>query len=211
MAPEQFYLDLIAFAKKHDIIVLHDNAYSELVFDGKSCGSFLAFPGAMDVGVEFNSLSKTYGLAGARIGFCIGNAAVVSMLKKLKSNMDYGMFLPIQKAAIAAITGDQSDVDRVRAIYEERRDILCQGFSRLGWEITKPDATMFIWTRIPAHYDSSEQFAMDLVSRAGVIVTPGSAFGPSGEGYVRLALVQDRDQLEQALQFVKDSGILITN
>ncbi|WP_145323508.1 aminotransferase class I/II-fold pyridoxal phosphate-dependent enzyme [Paenibacillus xylanexedens] len=211
MAPEQFYLDLIAFAKKHDIIVLHDNAYSELVFDGKSCGSFLAFPGAMDVGVEFNSLSKTYGLAGARIGFCMGNAAVVSMLKKLKSNMDYGMFLPIQKAAIAAITGDQSDVDRVRAIYEERRDILCEGFSRLGWDITKPDATMFIWTRIPAHYDSSEQFAMDLVSRAGVIVTPGSAFGPSGEGYVRLALVQDRDQLEQALQSVEDSGILVPN
>lgn len=103
------------------------------------------------------------------------------MLKKLKSNMDYGMFLPIQKAAIAAITGDQSDVGRVRAIYEERRDILCEGFTRLGWEIAKPDATMFIWTRIPAHYDNSEQFAMDLVSRAGVIVTPGSAFGPSGK------------------------------
>ncbi|MBE7682314.1 aminotransferase class I/II-fold pyridoxal phosphate-dependent enzyme [Paenibacillus sp. P13VS] len=211
MAPEQFYLDLIAFAKKYDIIVLHDNAYSELVFDGKSCGSFLAFPGAMDVGVEFNSLSKTYGLAGARIGFCLGNAAVVSMLKKLKSNMDYGMFLPIQKAAIAAITGDQSDVGRVRAIYEERRDILCEGFSRLGWEIAKPDATMFIWTRIPAHYYNSEQFAMDLVSRAGVIVTPGSAFGPSGEGYVRLALVQDREQLEQALQAVENSRLLISN
>ncbi|NUU77754.1 aminotransferase class I/II-fold pyridoxal phosphate-dependent enzyme [Paenibacillus xylanilyticus] len=209
MAPEQFYLDLIAFAKKHDIIVLHDNAYSELVFDGKLCGSFLAFPGAMDVGVEFNSLSKTYGLAGARIGFCMGNATIVSMLKKLKSNMDYGMFLPIQKAAIAAITGDQSDVERVRAIYEERRDILCEGFSRLGWDITKPDATMFIWTRIPAHYDSSEQFAMDLVGRAGVIVTPGSAFGPSGEGYVRLALVQDNEHLHRAVTSVGDSGILI--
>lgn len=121
------------------------------------------------------------------------------------------MFLPIQKAAIAAITGDQSDVDRVRAIYEERRDILCEGFGRLGWPIAKPDATMFIWSRIPDHYATSEQFAMDLVSRAGVIVTPGSAFGPSGEGYVRLALVQDREQLEQALQSVENSGILTSN
>lgn len=208
MAPEQFYLDLIAFAKKYDIIVLHDNAYSELVFDGRACGSFLSFPGAMDVGVEFNSLSKTYGLAGARIGFCVGNPDMVSMLKKLKSNMDYGMFLPLQKAAIAAITGDQTEVGRVRAIYEERRDVLCEGLSRLGWKIAKPEATMFIWTRIPAHYDTSEQFAMDLVTRAGVIVTPGSAFGPSGEGYVRLALVQDVEMLHQAIKFVEDSGIL---
>ncbi|WP_458123553.1 aminotransferase class I/II-fold pyridoxal phosphate-dependent enzyme [Paenibacillus sp. Z3-2] len=208
MAPDPFYLDLIAFAKKYDIIVLHDNAYSELVFGGKSCGSFLAFPGAMDVGVEFNSLSKTYGLAGARIGFCVGNATIVAMLKKLKSNMDYGMFLPIQKAAIAAITGDQSEVEQVRAIYEERRDILCEGFSRLGWEITKPEATMFIWTRIPAHYEGSEHFAMDLVSQAGVIVTPGSAFGPSGEGYIRLALVQDNENLLRAVASVEDSGIL---
>ncbi|QOS82329.1 aminotransferase class I/II-fold pyridoxal phosphate-dependent enzyme [Paenibacillus sp. JNUCC31] len=208
MAPEQFYLDLIAFAKKYDIIVLHDNAYSELVFDGRACGSFLSFPGAIDVGVEFNSLSKTYGLAGARIGFCVGNPDMVSMLKKLKSNMDYGMFLPLQKAAIAAITGDQTEVGRVRAIYEERRDVLCEGLSRLGWKIAKPEATMFIWTRIPAHYDTSEQFAMDLVTRAGVIVTPGSAFGPSGEGYVRLALVQDVEMLHQAIKFVEESGIL---
>ncbi|MCG7376122.1 aminotransferase class I/II-fold pyridoxal phosphate-dependent enzyme [Paenibacillus sp. ACRSA] len=211
MAPEQFYVDLIAFAKKHNIIVLHDNAYSELVFDGKTCGSFLSLPGAMDVGIEFNSLSKTYGLAGARIGFCVGNASVVSVLKKLKSNMDYGMFLPIQRAAIAAITGDQSQVEQVRAIYEERRDILCEGFSRLGWNIAKPEATMFIWTRIPAHYKSSEQFATDLVNQTGVIVTPGSAFGPSGEGYVRLALVQSQEQLEQALQYVEASGILHPN
>lgn len=208
MAPDQFYLDLIAFAKKYDIIVLHDNAYSELVFDGKSCGSFLAFPGAMDVGVEFNSLSKTYGLAGARIGFCVGNTTMVSMLKKLKSNMDYGMFLPIQKAAIAAITGDQSEVERVRAIYEQRRDILCEGFSQLGWPIAKPEATMFVWSRIPAHYDSSEQFAMDLVTHAGVIATPGSAFGPSGEGYVRFALVQEVEVLQQAVESVNHSGIL---
>ncbi|MDO7907738.1 aminotransferase class I/II-fold pyridoxal phosphate-dependent enzyme [Paenibacillus sp. JX-17] len=208
IAPDSFYNDLIAFAQKYEIIVLHDNAYSELVFDGNSCGSFLSYPGAMDVGVEFNSLSKTYGLAGARIGFCVGHAGIVSMLKKLKSNMDYGMFLPIQKAAIAAITGDQSEVIRVREIYEERRDILCEGFTSLGWPMDKPAATMFIWSRIPDHYQTSEDFAMELVHRAGVIVTPGSAFGPSGEGYVRLALVQDADVLRQAVKAVGDSGIV---
>lgn len=136
----------IAFAKKYDIIVLHDNAYSELVFDGRHCGSFLRFPGAKEVGVEF-TLSKTYGLAGARIGFCVGNPEVVKHLKLLKSNMDYGMFLPLQKAAIAAITGDQSCVETTRAAYEKRRDVLCDGLSAIGWKFPKPEATMFVWVR----------------------------------------------------------------
>ncbi|MNJ32878.1 LL-diaminopimelate aminotransferase [compost metagenome] len=208
MAPDSFYVDLIAFAKKYDIIVLHDNAYSELVFDGKSCGSFLSFPGAKEVGVEFNSLSKTYGLAGARIGFCVGNEQVVSRLKILKSNMDYGMFLPIQQAAIAAITGDQSGVETTRKAYEHRRDVLCDGLNALGWKIDKPEATMFVWAAIPSHYDTSEDFVMDLVTQAGVIITPGSAFGPSGEGYVRMALVQEEENLKQAVEAVRQSGIL---
>lgn len=208
MAPDSFYVDLVAFAKKYDIIVLHDNAYSELVFDGKSCGSFLSFPGAKEVGVEFNSLSKTYGLAGARIGFCVGNKEVVSRLKILKSNMDYGMFLPIQQAAIAAITGDQSGVETTRKAYEHRRDILCDGLNALGWKIDKPEATMFVWAAIPSHYGTSEDFVMDMVTKAGVIVTPGSAFGPSGEGYVRMALVQDEENLKQAVDAVRQSGIL---
>ncbi|WP_040950348.1 aminotransferase class I/II-fold pyridoxal phosphate-dependent enzyme [Gorillibacterium massiliense] len=208
LAPDRFYMDLIAFAKKYEIIVLHDNAYSELVFDGKTVGSFLAFPGAKDVGVEFNSLSKTYGLAGARIGFCVGNAEVVARLKRLKSNMDYGMFLPLQKAAIAAISGDQSCVEDTRKAYEKRRDILCDGFREIGWDMEKPEATMFVWAMIPSHYGKSEDFAMDLVMKAGVIVTPGSAFGPSGEGYVRMALVQDEDALKQAVEAVRQSGIL---
>ncbi|GAA0136949.1 LL-diaminopimelate aminotransferase [Paenibacillus sp. YSY-4.3] len=208
MAPDSFYVDLIAFAKKYDIIVLHDNAYSELVFDGKSCGSFLSFPGAKEVGVEFNSLSKTYGLAGARIGFCVGNEEVVSRLKILKSNMDYGMFLPIQQAAIAAITGDQSGVETTRKAYEHRRDILCDGLNALGWKIDKPEATMFVWAAIPSHYETSEDFVMDMVTKAGVIITPGSAFGPSGEGYVRMALVQDEENLKQAVDAVRQSGIL---
>ena len=176
------YFDLIAFAEEYHIIVLHDNAYSELVFDGKSCGSFLAdripWRHGRRCGIQFPVKNVRTGRSS--IGFCVGNATMVSMLKKLKSNMDYGTVHTGPKAAIAAITGDQSEVERVRAIYEQRRDILCDGFSNLGWPIAKPEATMFVWSRIPAHYDSSEQFAMDLVTHAGVIATPGSAFGPSG-------------------------------
>lgn len=208
LAPDNFYMELIEFAKKNDIIVLHDNAYSELVFDGKSAGSFLSYPGARDVGVEFNSLSKTYGLAGARIGFCLGNKEVVSRLKILKSNMDYGMFLPIQKAAIAAITGDQKCVVNTRMVYQSRRDVLYNGFNEIGWHFERSQATMFIWATIPANYRKSEDFAMDLVNKAGVLVTPGVAFGPSGEGHVRMALVQDEEVLKQAVLLVKESKII---
>lgn len=208
MAPASFYEELVAFAKKYDIIVLHDNAYSELVFDGKHCGSFLQYPGAMDVGVEFNSLSKTYGLAGARIGFCVGNEEVVAHLKTLKSNMDYGMFLPLQQAAVTAITGDQACVAQTCAAYEKRRNILCDGLKSVGWDMDKPEATMFVWAPVPAGFDSSEQFAVELVERCGVLLTPGSAFGPSGEGYVRMALVQDEPELKKAIAAIDSSGIL---
>lgn len=208
MAPDSFYEGLVAFAKKYDIIVLHDNAYSELVFDHKTCGSFLHYPGAKDVAVEFNSLSKTYGLAGARIGFCLGNREVVAHLKLLKSNMDYGMFLPLQKAAVTAITGDQACVAETRAAYERRRDILCDGLKEIGWDMRKPEATMFVWAPIPSHYTSSEQFAMDLIQKCGVLLTPGSAFGPSGEGHVRMALVQDEPELKKAIAAIEKSGIL---
>lgn len=207
MAPDSFYHEVIAFAKKYDIIVLHDNAYSELVFDGRSWGSFLSFPGAREVGVEFNSLSKTYGLAGARIGYCVGNAKVVGMLKTLKSNMDYGMFLPIQAAAIEAITGDQSIVEETRAAYERRRDVLCDGLIEAGWQMDKPPGTMFVWAPIPKQYQDSESFVQDLLARTGVLVTPGSAFGPSGEGYVRMALVQSEADMQRIVEAVKESGI----
>ena len=208
LAPDFFYLELIAFAKQYDIIVLHDNAYSELVFDGRSCGSFLRFPGAKEVGVEFNSLSKTYGLAGARVGFCVGNPDVVGHLKTLKSNMDYGMFLPIQKAAVAAITGDQSCVASTRAAYENRRNLLCDGLSSIGWEMEKPEGTMFVWARIPEGFSSSLSFVQELFEKTGVLVTPGSAFGPSGEGFVRMALVQDEAAIHQAVARIASSGIL---
>lgn len=207
MAPESFYHELVAFAKKYDIIVLHDNAYSELVFDGRSWGSFLSIPGAKDVGVEFNSLSKTYGLAGARIGYCLGNSRVVSMLKTLKSNMDYGMFLPIQAAAVEAITGDQSVVAETRAAYERRRDVLCDGLIAAGWQMDKPPGTMFVWAPVPEQYADSEIFVRDLLDKTGVLVTPGSAFGPSGEGYVRMALVQSEEDMQRIVEAVKQSGI----
>lgn len=207
MAPESFYHEVVAFAKKYDIIVLHDNAYSELVFDGQSCGSFLSIPGAMEVGVEFNSLSKTYGLAGARIGFCVGNKEVVGMLKTLKSNMDYGMFLPIQAAAVEALTGNQAVVAETRAAYEHRRDVLCDGLIEAGWHMEKPAGTMFVWAPIPDSYQDSESFVADLLDKTGVLVTPGSAFGPSGEGYVRMALVQSEDTMKKIAEAVAVSGI----
>lgn len=202
LAPDSFYEELIAFAKKYDIIVIHDNAYSELVFDGESCGSFLQCPGAKEVGVEFNSLSKTYGLAGARIGFCLGNREVIARLRLLKSNMDYGMFLPIQMAAIAALNGDQSCVERTRKAYERRRDVLCESFGKAGWAIEKPKATMFVWAPLPGNYQNSQEFAMELVEKAGVLVTPGSAFGENGEGFVRMALVQDEEAILKAAEAI---------
>lgn len=207
-APPEFYDRLIAFAKKYDIIVLHDNAYSELVFDTEPGRSFLEYPGAREVGVEFNSLSKTYGLAGARIGFCIGNAQIVAQVAKLKSNMDYGMFLPIQKAAIAAITGDQSCVEKTREAYRRRRDVFCDGFTEIGWKIDRCPATMFVWAKIPDGFTSSEEFVKTLLVKGGVLVTPGSAFGKSGEGYVRIALVKDEEDIRLAIRQVKESGIL---
>ncbi len=208
LAPDSWYEELIAFAKKHNIIVLHDNAYSELVFDGVQCGSFLRFPGAMDVGVEFNSLSKTYGLAGARIGFCVGNPQVVGMLARLKSNIDYGMFLPVQKGAIAALTGDQTCVKENCLAYQRRRDCLCDGLTAIGWPVQRSVSTMFVWAKIPANYSSSIDFTMDLLNKAGVVVTPGSAMGPSGEGYVRMALVENEDKIRQGIRAIQESGIL---
>lgn len=207
-APDWWYEKLIAFAKKYDIIVLHDNAYSELAFDGLRCGSFLAHEGAREVGVEFNSLSKTYGLAGARIGFCLGNAEVVQKLGQLKSNLDYGMFLPVQAAAIAAITGDQSCVETTREAYRKRRDILCDGLTSIGWKVDRSPATMFVWAKLPDGYTDSVQFCRELLEKSGVMVTPGAAFGPSGEGHVRMALVQSDEEMRWAIDSIAKSGIL---
>ena len=208
VAPPAFYKKLVAFAKQHHITVLHDNAYSELVFEGARGGSFLQTPGAADVGVEFNSLSKTYGLAGARIGFALGNRDIIAALKALKSNIDYGMFLPIQQAAIAALTGPQDCVAATREAYRRRRDILVDGLCAAGWHMGKPPATMFVWATLPKPFHASAAFTEQLLARAGVLVTPGAAFGPGGEGYVRLALVQKEARLREAVRRIAKSGLL---
>ncbi|MBR1647640.1 MAG: aminotransferase class I/II-fold pyridoxal phosphate-dependent enzyme [Selenomonadaceae bacterium] len=203
VAPDEFYERLIHFAKKNNIVVLHDNAYSELIFDGSRGGSFLSFKGAKDVGVEFNSLSKTYGIAGARVGFCLGNREIVKRVKLLKSNIDYGLFLPIQKAAIAALQSPREVIDKTRAAYVERIDALIDGLNSAGWKIDKPRATMFVWAPVPEGFGTSEEFVKTLLERANVLVTPGNAFGNSGEGFVRMALVQTADVMKKIVAQIK--------
>lgn len=205
-APDWFYKELIAFAKKYDIMVLHDTAYSNLVFDGEEGRSFLYYAGAKDIGIEFNSFSKTYGMAGARIGICVGNKDIVEQLRILKSNIDYGMFLPIQKAAIAALTQDQSCVAETRMQYQKRRDMLVKGLHEAGWDVDAPKATMFMWAQIPQSYEDSEVFAYDLLKKTGMLVTPGTEFGELGRKFVRIALVQSEEIIEKALISVKESG-----
>ena len=202
VAPADFYERLVHFAKRNDIVVLHDNAYSELIFDGTRGESFLSFKGAKDVGVEFNSLSKTYGIAGARVGFCLGNRDIVRHVKLLKSNVDYGLFLPIQRAAIAALQSPQEVIDRTRAAYIERRDALVDGLKSVGWHMDKPRATMFVWAPVPKNFGTSEEFVERLLQKSNVMVTPGSAFGPSGEGFVRMALVQTVDVMRRVAEQV---------
>ena len=208
-APDSFYEELIQFAKAHDIIVIHDTAYSNLVFDGEEGKSFLYYAGAKDIGIEFNSFSKTYGMAGARIGICVGNAEIVGILRKLKSNIDYGMFLPIQKAAIAALTQDQSIVKETRETYQRRRNRIVAGAAAAGWHIASCKSTMFLWAQIPEGYGSSEEFALNLLKCSGMPVTPGSSFGAYGEGFVRIALVQSDEVIEQALQALKESRFFL--
>ena len=208
-APDSFYEELIQFAKAHDIIVIHDTAYSNLVFDGEEGKSFLYYAGAKDIGIEFNSFSKTYGMAGARIGICVGNAEIVGILRKLKRNIDYGMFSPIQKAAIAALTQEQSIVKETRETYQRRRNRIVAGVAAAGWHIASCKSTMFLWAQIPEGYGSSEEFALNLLKCSGMLVTPGSSFGAYGEGFVRIALVQSDEVIEQALQALKESRLFL--
>ena len=203
IAPADFYERLIHFAKRNDIVVLHDNAYSELIFDGTRGLSFLSFDGAKDVGVEFNSLSKTYGMAGARVGFCLGNRKVVGRVKLFKSNIDYGLFLPIQRAAIAALQSPQEVIDKTRAAYVERIDALIDGLNAAGWKIDKPKATMFVWAPVPKGFSTSEEFVKTLLDKSNVLMTPGNAFGSSSEGFVRMALVQTADTMKKVAEQVK--------
>ena len=207
-APDSFYRDLVAFAREYDIAVVHDNAYCELRFDGLEVGSFLQFPGAAEVGVELNSLSKTYSIPGLRMGFCLGNADMVARLRAFKSHIDYGAFLPVQIAAEAALNGPQDAVETTRMTYQRRRDVFCEGLSRIGWQVEKPQGTMFVWARIPEKYDDDAAFCLELMERAGVIVVPGSSFGEMGRGHIRAALVRDEATLERAVERIAASGMI---
>lgn len=207
-APDSFYEKLIAFAKKHQIIILHDNAYSDIIFTRKQGRSFLSFEGAKEVGVEFYSLSKSYNLTGARISFVVGNAQIVEKFKIFRSQIDYGIFLPVQYGAIAALTGPDDFVEEQRKKYEARNRALCGGLRRIGWNVKDSDGTMFVWAKIPRGYESSFDFCMELMEKTGLIVTPGSAFGKGGEGYVRMALVADEEKIAEIIKAVDASGIL---
>jgi LL-diaminopimelate aminotransferase len=208
VANDDFYEKAIAFAKKYQVILLHDNAYADIIFGGRKGKSFLSYPGAMEVGVEFYSMSKSYNMTGMRISFAIGNKEIIRMFSKVRSQIDYGIFLPVQYAAAAALTGPQESVQIQCGLYEERCNALCRGLSRIGWEIPDGQGTMFVWAPIPKHYTSSEQFAMDLMEKTGVIVVPGTAFGSLGEGYVRMALVYPVEKIEEAIRVIDESGIL---
>ena len=203
----QIYEEAIAFARAHDLVIIHDNAYSDIVFDGEPGGSFLAYPGALDVGVEFLSLSKSFNVTGARLSFLVGRPDVVVAARKLRGQVDFGMFYPEQDAAIAALTGPRDSVERQRLLYQERRDALCDGLEGIGWERPNAHGSMFVWARLPHGRTDSAAFSLELMERAGVIVTPGSSFGPSGEGYVRMALVLPPDELRAAVAAIGESGL----
>lgn len=206
-APDEFYPELIAFAKKNNIVILHDNAYSDIIFTRKQGKSFLAFEGAKEVGVEFYSLSKSYNLTGARISFVVGNKEIVEKFRLLRSQIDYGIFLPVQHAAIAALTGPDDFVEQQREEYEARNKALCGGLRKIGWNVPDSQGTMFVWAKIPQGYESSADFCMKLMEKTGVIVTPGSAFGSEGEGYVRMALVINEQKIQEMLQTLDESGM----
>ena len=208
LAPDSFYDELIAFAKKYNIIILHDNAYSDIVYGGRRGGSFLQHEGAKEVGVEFYSLSKSYNYTGARMSFVVGNAQIIEQFKKLRSQIDYGIFLPVQYGAFAALTGPQDGVIRQCAMYEERNKALSQAMTEAGWPVPESEGTMFAWAPIPKGFESSEAFVMELMEKTGLIVTPGSSFGPLGEGYVRFALVLPVEEIREAAAAVKASGML---
>ena len=201
----EFFKKIVAFAQDHDLIVVHDFAYSDLVFDGYQAPSFLQVPGAKDVGVEFFTLSKSYNMPGWRVGFAVGNRRIIAALTRIKSYLDYGMFQPIQIASIIALNGPQECVQEIVDTYRSRRDVLCDGLSRVGWKVDRPLATMFVWARIPDQYRAmgSLEFSKFLLDRARVAVSPGIGFGQYGDEYVRFALVENEHRTRQAIQGIK--------
>lgn len=202
VAGEEFFNEVISFAREYNILVCHDAAYSEMSYDGYMPPSFLQFPGAKDVGIEFHSVSKTYNMTGWRIGWAAGHPGVVEALGRLKSNLDSGQFQAVQYAAIKGLTGPQDVVEQMRKVYQERRDILVDALNDMGWKLEKPRATFYVWAPVPAGH-TSESFAELVLDKAGVVITPGTGYGKNGEGFFRIALTVEKDRLVEALERLK--------
>jgi alanine-synthesizing transaminase len=200
-----FFEKIVSFCREHDMMVIHDFAYADLVFDGYKAPSFLQVPGAKDIGVELFSLSKSYSMPGWRVGFCVGNRDMVGALRRIKSYLDYGVFQPIQIASIIALNGPYDCVEEIVGIYKERRDALVKGLNRIGWKVTKPKGTMFVWAKIPEPYVKmgSVEFSKMMIEKARVAVSPGIGFGHYGDEYVRFALVENPHRIKQALRGIK--------
>lgn len=207
-APDSFYEKLIPWAAEHEILIIHDNAYSDIIYDGREGKSILRIPGAKDTAVEFYSLSKSYNYTGARVSFLTGNREVVAYFKKLRSQIDYGTYLPVQYGAIAALTGPDQMVKDQCAEYQKRRDALCGGLRALGWKIEDSEGTMFAWAKIPDGYTDDVKFVMELVAKSGVLCTPGSSFGSLGKGHVRFALTLPVETIVEAVDAIARSGML---
>ncbi len=207
----EFFKEIVKFAKKNEVIVIHDFAYADITFDGYKAPSFLQTPGAKDVGVEFFTMSKSYNMPGWRIGFCSGNKDIIAALAKIKGYYDYGIFQAVQIAAIVALKGDQSDVQKNALLYQKRRDVLIDGLDKIGWHIEKPKATMFVWAPIPDKYKKlgSMKFSRKLLNEANVAVSPGIGFGENGEGFVRIALVENELRIKQAIRQINRTLKLI--
>jgi LL-diaminopimelate aminotransferase len=206
VADKEFFSEIVKFAQQYHLIVCHDAAYSEIFFDGNTPSSFLEIDGAKEVGLEFHSLSKTYNMTGWRLGFAVGNREILSGLGRIKTNIDSGVFQAIQWAGIEALEGDQSDVEQMRKIYQRRRDIMVGGLRNMGLEVTPPQATFYLWMKVPPGYNSAS-FCSLLLNKAGVVITPGNGLGEAGEGYVRLTLTVPESRLEEAVERVRQVNL----
>jgi LL-diaminopimelate aminotransferase len=206
VADKDFFAEVVQFARRHSLIICHDAAYSEISFDKYTPSSFLEVDGAREVGIEFHSLSKTYNMTGWRLGFAVGNREILAGLGKAKTNIDSGVFQAVQWAGIEALTGDQSDVEEMRAVYQRRRDVMVRGLRATGLTVTPPKATFYLWVKVPPSH-SSISFASLVLDKVGVVLTPGSGFGDAGEGYVRLALTVPEARLEEAAQRLQGISI----
>jgi LL-diaminopimelate aminotransferase len=210
VATREFFEEAVAFCKKHNIILVHDFAYAEIYFEGKKPISIMEIPGAKDIAIEFHTLSKTFSMAGWRVGFVVGNHRLIQTLRKMKTNLDYGLFSATQRAGIAAMNMDKSYLDELRKEYQARRDAVVGGLKKLGWKIESPKASMYVWAEVPRGY-SSMNFFLDLLKKAGVVVSPGFGFGDLGEGYFRIALIDTVKRIEEAISRMEKAGIKYKN